>query len=1211
MARAYHNPDMSDLADEPQPGEWQALRGELVALLDQVEGRYARVEREEPELTGLTRRVRSLRDQVVGPEPAVRRREALRTVKRAVDRFSTRDDLHVEDDQDELTSAIAEIRGRQMSAPAAALGRRAADQPEFRELTSLVGGLSGRLGQLEGELKTQRAGNGSVREVAAQVEQLTHVVELLAGAVGETGQVKRLEAQIGALAALIEGGPKVDLSAINKRLDDVSSTVAKLAELQAQQMEREIVRDERRDATPAVDSAAKLAPAMHAIEQSVRNVYDRIDSIEKNVTLSSGDFERLTSEMAAFTQAMKDREAAPSKLVTKVDALVARIGNLDTANGDVAGLKDDIASLRDAVMSGIEPRFNRIESQIEALADRIVPPSDTTQVENQLKLLMQRMDETGNQLNGLAKLYSAQPDHAGMEAMATLVAERTSDAITRKAPAPVAMFGPDSLKSIEDRITGLIKSAGKTPDYESLATMVAERTSAAVARSGQSAAPSGVSEESFNALESRMASLLNTAGKDTAERLARLEAVLTERQENRSAAAFVAAPAAAPTQAASIPAPTPAKVDKAVDERSRLDAMLLALSSQENTKSDAMPSNPADDMPLVDPGFKDSGPVRAALEAKVTPRQPMAAAEPAPVPPKPVAPAATVRPTFDPSKAELPPRPQSSFASDPVDPFAAPPTAAAPQVEMPASQNSTSTFVAAARRAQRARQDVSVSAPASGNSLISRALSRVMPAPSVAAPADDAAENAVPAEVLEKPAKPVKVKLIKEKRAKKAELPPEAPAFGDDAETDTLVAKQGFIAKYRRPLLLAATLVAVSMLALNLVIQRMAPAAPEQEAAVVEAPVEVPSNTPAANDKVSLVMPEARIIDMIDGTSTASINGGQSGFQKSDGVTMPASIRAAAIGSPATVAPVDAANLSGLGVSESIPETAAVVETFELPPEGVGPLELRQAAADGDARAQFEIAAIYTEGRAVTQDYAEAAKWYERSAAQGFIPAQYRLGNLYEAGQGVEKDVEVAKLWYQRGAEAGNRMAMHNLAALYASGLLGDQEFETAAEWFAQAAARGMTDSQFNLGMLYARGLGVEQDFEQSYKWFSLAARNGDGDAAKARDDIAKSLSADAVARVNAQLTTWKAEPIDLASNFAPIGTWSAGFDPGERITTKDVVAKVQTALGKLGFDVGTPDGVAGPKTAEAVKAFERGTGMTESGLVNPRLLAVLGSQPV
>src|SRR5690606_36907952 len=118
---------------------------------------------------------------------------------------------------------------------------------------------------------------------------------------------------------------------------------------------------------------------MLAIETSVRNVYDRIDSIEKNVTLSVGDFERLTSDMAGFTLAMKDSDAAPARLVAKVEALSAQISELDTANGDVAGLKQDIAALRDAVMAGMESRFLRIESQLEALSDRMAPAGDTAQ----------------------------------------------------------------------------------------------------------------------------------------------------------------------------------------------------------------------------------------------------------------------------------------------------------------------------------------------------------------------------------------------------------------------------------------------------------------------------------------------------------------------------------------------------------------------------------------------------------------------------------------------------------------------------------------------------------------------------------------------------------------------------------------------------------------------------------------------------------------
>lgn len=1194
MARAYPLSDMSDQDREPAPGDWQALRGELVALLDQVEGRYAPVERPEPPLNGLAQRVRNLRDQVVGPEPSVRRREALRTVKRAVDRFSERDDGGLDGEPDALTSAIAEIRGRQMSGSTAA--RRSPDMPELRDLGALVGGLSSRLERLEVELKSQRAGNGSVREVASQVEQLTHVVELLAGAVGETGQVKRLESQIGALAAMIEDSPKVDLSAINNRLDDVSATVGKLAELQAQQMEREIDREDRLASAPKPEGPSVLAPAMNAIENSVRNVYDRIDAIEKNVALSSGDFERLTSEMASFTKVMKDRDAAPNKLVDKVDALASRIGDFDTANGDVAGLKQDIAALRDAVMSGMEPRFSRIEDQIEALAVRIPATPETSAVESQLKLLMTRMDETGAQLNSLAKLYSSHDD-ASMEALATLVAERTTDAVTRKAPAPVALFGPDSLKSIEDRLTGLIKSASKAPDYDALAAMVAEKTSAAVAKAAPPVASSDISAESLGALETRMSALLNTAGKDTAERLARLEASLTARltKPTPEASAPVAAAAVAAPPQAKAPEPAPA------DDRGRLDAMLAVLAGpRSDTKSDAMPANPADDAPLIDQGFKNIAPARLP-PASTLAEQP----SPQPAAPKP---AFGDTPRFDPTDVERPPRPQSSFAAD-ADPFAARPASAAPQVDAPVPQNSTSTFVAAARRAQRARQEATAPT-AIGGSAIGRALSRFMPEK---APLDADADIAVAEPKPEKPAKPIKEK--KQRKADVAEkVDPATFATITDGEVsiETADIQQGFLTRYRRPLLLAALLVAVSALALNFVLQRTNSARPQAAAsaqtttpaATTPAATPAASGTPAASDDVSLTRPEPRVIDMIDTTSVGSINPATRSFTSNSAPgAMPPTPRSQQM-------PLDASAAALASTGTGLPADAAP-EVFEMPAEGVGPLEMRQAAADGNARAQFEIAAIYSEGRAVTQDYAEAAKWYERAAAQGFVPAQYRLGNLYEVGTGVDKDLEVAKLWYQRGAEAGNRMAMHNLAALYASGQLGDQEFETAAEWFQQAAARGMTDSQFNLGMLYARGLGVEQDFEQSYKWFSLAALSGDADASAARDDIAKSLSAEAVGRIGDEVKAWKAEPIDLAANFAPLGTWSNAFDPGPAITTRDVIAKVQQALAKLGFDVGKPDGVAGAKTAEAIKAFERGTGMTEVGAINPRLLAVLGSQPV
>src|SRR5690606_9164849 len=113
------------------------------------------------------------------------------------------------------------------------------------------------------------------------------------------------------------------------------------------------------------------------------------------------------------------------------------------------------------------------------------------------------------------------------------------------------------------------------------------------------------------------------------------------------------------------------------------------------------------------------------------------------------------------------------------------------------------------------------------------------------------------------------------------------------------------------------------------------------------------------------------------------------------------------------------------------------------------------------------------------------------------------------------------------------------------------------------------------------------------------------------RDDMVRSLDAETLQALDAEIAAWTPASIDLAANFAPIGTWADDFDAGSPIANRDVVLRVQQVLAKLGYDVGTPDGLAGPLTRQAITSFERATGMSETGQINPRLLAVLGSQPV
>lgn len=202
-----------------------------------------------------------------------------------------------------------------------------------------------------------------------------------------------------------------------------------------------------------------------------------------------------------------------------------------------------------------------------------------------------------------------------------------------------------------------------------------------------------------------------------------------------------------------------------------------------------------------------------------------------------------------------------------------------------------------------------------------------------------------------------------------------------------------------------------------------------------------------------------------------------------------------------------------------------------LPPATVGPYSLRLAAAQGNAAAQFEVAARLAEGMGTDKDLKDAAQWYQRSAASGFAMSQFRLGTMYERGTGVAKDFARAKIWYSRAAEQGNVKAMHNLAVLIASRSGPAPDYATAVKWFSEAAAYGLADSQYNLAMLYENGLGVPKDAKQAYKWLAIAAKSGDAEAKKHRDGLKAMLSPADAEEATAQADTWQAKRSNPMAN--------------------------------------------------------------------------------
>ncbi|OEO29046.1 hypothetical protein VW23_027220 [Devosia insulae DS-56] len=1290
MARATSTFQTQDYG-QPGSGEWQELRGELVALLDQVETQVARTARPEPSYQGLAERMRDLRHQVTEAEPDTRHREALRSVQRAIDKFSDRDEpAPPANPRDTLESAIQQIRSRHFGAPPAPAPQLPQQQlppqsaPQFDELAEAVGGISTRLERLEGELRVQAKGQtANVREIAEQVGQLSHVVELLAGAVGETGQVKRLEGHIAGLAKLIADGPKVDMTALNQRLDDVSLTVGKLAELQKHYADRsdmsgmtarldDVSATVGRLADLQVQYANRvenpkdgLKEAMGAIEDGIRNIYDRVDAIERTMAMPPAELEKITEELGRVAQAMKSPQQ-PQGLIELIDALNVRISDIEGRSAQVGELKLDMLALRNTVLGALEPRFSALEQQLEVLNDKVDDRSSEvsiSQLEAQVRQLVARMDQTGEQLTGLAKLYAAPaPAEApDFDQLADLVAARTSDAM-RQLDKPT-QTGRDEAgyAEIEKRVSQAMKAAAKEkPAAETVALDATIRE---------------VNERLKRletSLEAKAAALVAAAAPASFVKLPEAPAPRLEMPKPESKP-LAAAPA--PVAAASAPVVSEPlnPIAPLFDNLSFEDE--LPSRPQRVDLGDSMPADPSVDAPLLDKPFGDDpNPLRTALEVKNGPRkrpaEPNTELPPAPVPSLDLM-DEPEKPVFDPSLAERPPQPKSTLDLPVEEVFVASPKAelrpAAAVDDEPPMPN-RNTFIEAHRRAARqAAAGKAEPVSAAGGSLIGKAFARfqanraeapaVDAAPAVTIPVKPAVEKSKPVKAAKlakaqdtKPAKPVGGEaaksglpfagLFKSKATRQlagdkepvSQWQPDEPAprVLPAAPEPSLVAlgaeetspaaddakpKQSFLLRHKQPILLAASVVALACLTINLINQRMKPSEAEAPAPTAQATQDVGdvalAPVPLAQQGFAAQPGKAtpRVIPTLDKLTTASIGGAtpQKFVASAEAPKMPQAFEAATAVAEQTPAGV-------ASLSDKIEPLVDAMESpvkVDRPPASVGPEPLLAAAGNGDARAQFEVAAIYTEGRAVPEDLKAAAMWYERAAGQGFAPAQYRLGNLYENGRGVEKDLAQARLWYQQAAEAGNRMAMHNLAALYAGGGLGTQQFDAAAKWFEEAASRGMKDSQFNLGMLYARGLGVKQDLAASFKWFSLAAGKGDKDAAKSRDDIAASLDAATVQKVTADVAAFQPQPIDFVANFAPIGTWSDKFDPGAPITNLKVVKGVQLALRQLGFDIGTPDGMAGPKTAEAIKSFERSTGMSESGEINPRLLAVLGSQPV
>lgn len=394
------------------------------------------------------------------------------------------------------------------------------------------------------------------------------------------------------------------------------------------------------------------------------------------------------------------------------------------------------------------------------------------------------------------------------------------------------------------------------------------------------------------------------------------------------------------------------------------------------------------------------------------------------------------------------------------------------------------------------------------------------------------------------------------------------------------------VSRRRKPILVAAGAILLALISYPLLSGFIGGEKKPVETAAIEQPAVV-EPAPPVTEPAPVAEPELPKVEVIE--------------RQAEEVTVPV------VASHSEAAPAQTLSADNQVQQSSSFQPAAPATEIALPPETVGPLALREAAANGDSLALFEIGARYTEGRGVATDLAEAAKWYQHSADLGFAPAQYRLANFYEKGSGLDRDVEKAMTWYEKAAEQGNASAMHNLAVLHAMGPGGAADYDAAGKWFTKAADLGVKDSQFNLAILHARGSGVSQDLEETYKWFAIAAKSGDKDAAKKRDEVANALRPEQLESARAKVELWKPAPLIEAANTARIPPeWRGAETRTASVDMSKAVKNIQAILTKNGFDTGGVDGIMGARTVSAIKSFQESVGLEPTGEVDDALVKEL-----
>ncbi len=81
--------------------------------------------------------------------------------------------------------------------------------------------------------------------------------------------------------------------------------------------------------------------------------------------------------------------------------------------------------------------------------------------------------------------------------------------------------------------------------------------------------------------------------------------------------------------------------------------------------------------------------------------------------------------------------------------------------------------------------------------------------------------------------------------------------------------------------------------------------------------------------------------------------------------------------------------------------------------------------------------------------------------------------------------------------------------------------YEMGADMASMAEAKPTPENLFELGMIYSAGREVDADLVAAHKWFNIAAVKGNREAAVYRQEVAREMTAAAVAEAQRAAREW------------------------------------------------------------------------------------------